>query len=246
MTKTYSALKRGDVLASGDELLLHGYIHRVDKTGVGELYYLHNCDGYNNSLVFNKFDRDKYAWAKTFGSTCEGDFPEFRSLQELTNFVISIYEEPEFNKGDYVTIIEREGAAQDYPASYVDDMVKYVGKTFPINNLCVTELADDKKFSNGDPHWYYLENQWAWTWHSSMFRKATVEEVLVAQGVKGDVGAKCDCGSSSDSITGDAGTPKLKAIYLEELKEIKESLGGNTDCTLRLPKNTDKGHHINL
>ena len=248
MDRTYSELKRVGVLANGDELLLHGYKYRVDQVGTGH-YYLHNCDGYNNAAVFDKLGRDKCAWAKTFGSTCEGDFPEFKSLQELTSFVVSIYEEPEFNAGDYVTINEREHPAFDYPASFVDDMAKYSGKTFPIDDLCVTDSAEGRKLSNGDPHWYYLKTpSGAWTWHSSMFRKATAEEVLVAQGVKGDVGAKCDCGSSSDSITGDDGTPKLKAKYLEEIKtfSVEEILGGNTDCTLRLPKNTDKVHHINL
>lgn len=245
MDRTYSSLIKGSPLATGDTLLLHGIPYNVEIYD-GTRFFLNNNKGYNGE-VFTKLGRDRYKWAKEFGSTCSGDFPEFTDLVSLTKFVIAIYEESEFNKGDYVTIIAREGVASNYPASYVDDMANYVGKTFVIKDLCVTESADDRKYSNGDPHWYYLETpSGAWTWHSSMFRKATAEEVLVAQGVKGDVGAKCDCGSSCDSITGDTGTPKLKAKYLEEVKSFEETLRSNTDYTLRLPKNTDKVHHINL
>lgn len=246
MARTYSSLIKGAPLKIGEELILHGIKYKVDGYG-GTRFFLCATESWDNGAVFKKFSQDKYDWARKYRSTGSGDFPEFTNLNSLTKFVISIYEEPEFKEGDYVTIIEREGVASDYPASYVDDMVNYVGKTFVVKDLCLTESADDRKYFNGDPHWYYLETPSGnWIWHSSMFREATAEEVLVAQGAKGDVGVKCDCGSSSDSITGDTGTPKLKSKYLEEIKSLEEFLGDNTDCALRLPKNTDKVHHINL
>lgn len=245
MNRTYSDLKRGGVLAVGDTLLLHGHYHDVRQ--IGGIYYLNN-DCCANYAVFEKFDKDRYDWAKEFGSTYSGDFPEFRSLQELTKFVISIYEEPEFKKGDYVTINERYLTATDYPASFVDDMVKLSGKTFLVHDSCTTVADEERKAYNGDPHWYYLETPryGCFTWHSSMFRKATQEEILAAQGAKGDVGAKCDSCSSRYSIAVDTGAPKLQSKYFEEIKSWEEILGGNTDCTLRLPKNTNKTPHINL
>jgi hypothetical protein len=246
MNRTYSDLKRGGVLAVGDTLLLHGYEHDVRK-GSAETYWLNNSS-LANCAVFEKFDKDKYDWARKFGSTCSGDFPEFRSLQELTKFVISIYEEPEFKKGDYVTINERELTATDYPASFVDDMVKLSGKTFLVDGFSITEADEERKAYNGDPHWYYLRtpSYGIWTWHSSMFRKATREEILASQGAKGDFGAKCDSGSASDSITVDADDASKLTSIREEIKSWEEILGGNTDCALRLPKNTNKTPHINL
>jgi len=246
MNITYSDLKRGGVLAVGDTLLLHGYQHEVQEIVVSGTYFLNNpC--YGNATVFEKFDKDRYDWAKRFGSTCSGMFPEFRSLQELTKFVISIYEEPEFKKGDYVTINERHFLASDYPASFVDDMAKLSGKTFPVTGFCTTVANEERKAYNGDPHWYYLETSsyGIWTWHSSMFRKATEEEILAAQGAKGDARAKCDSGSSVTSITADSGTQRYK-VHIEEIKTMEEILKGTTDCELRLPKNTNKTPHINL
>ena len=247
MNRTYSDLKRGGVLAVGDTLLLHGYQHDVRESGTVNYWLNNSC--YANSAVFEKFDRNRYDWAKTFGSTCNGDFPEFRSLQELTKFVVSIYEEPEFKKGDYVTINERYLLASDYPASFVDDMAKLSGKTFLVTDSCITESADfGRKAYNGDPHWYYLEtpHYGNWSWHSSMFRKATEEEILAVQGAKGDVKVKCDSDSSGYSIAVDTGTQKHESISLEEVKRWEEILGGTTDCALRLPKNTNKTPHINL
>lgn len=246
MNITYSDLKRGGVLAVGDTLLLHGYQHDVRK-GSAETYWLNNFSLFN-CAVFEKFDRDRYDWAKEFGSTCSGDFPEFRSLQELTKFVVSIYEEPEFKEGDYVTINERELPASDYPISFVYDMAKLSGKTFLVYSFSNTEAGEERKAYNGDPHWYYLETSsyGVWTWHSSMFRKATEEEILAAQGAKGDVGAKFGSGSSSDSIAVDTDGASKPTSIREEIKSWEKILGGSTDCTLRLPKNTNKTPHINL
>lgn len=245
MSITYSDLKKGCVLAVGDTLLLHGHYHDVRQTE--GTYYLNN-DCCANYAVFEKFDKDRYDWAKEFGSTCSGDFPEFRSLQELTKFVISIYEEPEFKKGDYVTINERYLTASDYPASFVDDMVKLSGKTFLVNGFSTTVAAEGRKAYNGDPHWYYLETPryGCFTWHSSMFRKATEEEILAAQGAKGDARVTCDSGSARDSIAVDTNGASKHTSIREEIKSREEILGGNTDCTLRLPKNTNKTPHINL
>ena len=122
MERKYSTLKVGSPLASGDTLLLHGIHYTVE--GYGTRFFLSNKDGWDNSEVFRKLSRekDKYAWAAQFGSTCSGDFPEFKDLASLTKFVIAIYEKPEFKAGDYVTINERDGLASDYPASFVDDM----------------------------------------------------------------------------------------------------------------------------
>lgn len=247
MNRTYSDLKRGGVLAVGDTLLLHGYQHEVREIVVSGTYYLSN-DCCANYAVFEKFDKDRYDWAKEFGSTCSGMFPEFRSLQELTKFVISIYEEPEFKKGDYVTINERELPASDYPASFVDDMAKLSGKTFLVHNSYTTVEDERRRAYNGDPHWYYLETPryGCFTWHSSMFRKATQEEILAAQGAKGDVGAKFCSGSSSDSIAVDTDGASKPTSIREESKSWEEILGCSTDCTLRLPKNTNKTPHINL
>ena len=244
MERKYSTLKVGSPLASGDTLLLHGIHYTVE--GYGTRFFLSNKDGWDNSEVFRKLSRekDKYAWAAQFGSTCSGDFPEFKDLASLTKFVIAIYEKPEFKAGDYVTINERDGLASDYPASFVDDMAGYSGKTFLVTDLSVTESGDDRKFFNGDPHWYYLKTPSGyWTWHSSMFRKATEEEILAVKGVKGDSGAKCDRGSTG--ITG-SGAPQLIVKSFEEFKEMGKTLDSMTDCTLRLPKNTTKTFHINL
>ena len=220
--KTYYQLKyENKHLEMGDKILIHGINYKLCNSGSTHNYFLDNCAG-ENCEVFNNFDLtvdEKYTWAKRFNSTGLGSFPEFKDIRDLEKFVIDIFERPEYKVGDYVTILERKHSPNDYPASFVNDMTTLCGKTFKIESVKLADWnTEDYKLCNGEPHIYELDGA-CYSWHPSMFRKATEEEIRIHKGI-------------------------TKSLTVEEFRIIKTS--NTQDSELRLPKNINKTPHINL
>ena len=222
--KTYYQLKyENKHLELRDDILIHGINYTVCNSGSTHNYFLDNCAGENCEVFTKVFDLtvdEKYSWAKRFNSTGIGSFPEFKDIRDLERFVIDIFERPEYKVGDYVTILERKHNPQDYPASFVDDMATQCGKTFQIEHIHIetTPIETTAELHNGEPNLYYLKGI-AYSWHPSMFRKATEEEIRIYKGI-------------------------TKSLAIEEFKIITTS--DNQDSELRLPKNINKTPHINL
>lgn len=91
---TYEDLLKGHILNTSDSLEIDGCKYHVD---VNSGYYLMglNCD---NLAIFSESHlnnvSERHDWARKFGemigsSTCY--FPELRTLEQLTKFVIDIY-----------------------------------------------------------------------------------------------------------------------------------------------------------
>lgn len=228
--KTYYQLKyENRHLERGDKILLHGINYEVYNCG--SMHYLRAVDKQNseNGIVFTDVfglnKAQKIEWAKKFGSTGEGFFPEFKDIRDLEKFVIDIFEKPEYKVGDYVTILERKHSQDAYPASFVDDMASQCGKTFQIERVQAeaTSMETHATLHNGEPNMYTLKGM-GYLWHPSMFRKATEEEIRIYKGI----------------------TKSLEAEEFTE-KEFKIITSSDLqDSELRLPKNTNKTPHINL
>lgn len=93
---TYTDLKEGKVLSPGNILSIYGVTYSVKLNIIKNRYYLSNSE-VDNAAIFNKIGRasDKYNWARKFDSSVpnEGMFPEFKNLENLTKFVLDIFEE---------------------------------------------------------------------------------------------------------------------------------------------------------
>lgn len=94
---TYEDLLKGHILDVGDSLEIDGCKYQVDINTGNTGYYLMglNCD---NSEIFREAHlnnmSERHDWAKRFGEmvgspTCY--FPELKTLEQLTKFVIDIY-----------------------------------------------------------------------------------------------------------------------------------------------------------
>lgn len=223
--KTYYQLKYLDEhLKVGDTLLIHGIDYKVCSSGSTHNYFLDNPKGVNCEVftkVFDLTEGEKYSWAKRFNSTGLGNFPEFKDIKDLEKFVIDIFERPEYKVGDYVTILERKHSPSAYPASFVDDMASQCGKTFQIESVRaeLTDL-DCAELHNGEPNLYSLKGM-IYSWHPSMFRRATEEEIIRIY------------------------VETTKSLAVENLLAVKTP-SDIQDSELRLPKNTNKTPHINL
>ena len=94
---TYTDLKEGKVLSTGNMLSIYGLEYSVKLSSISNKYYLSNSQSCDNSAIFNKLGRadDRYNWARKFEASVnnEGMFPEFKSLENLTKFVIDIFRE---------------------------------------------------------------------------------------------------------------------------------------------------------
>lgn len=223
--KTYYQLKyENKHLEMGDKVLIHGVSYKLCNSGSTHNYFLDNPEGENCEVFTKVFDLtvdEKYSWAKRFNSTGLGSFPEFKDIRDLERFVIDIFERPEYKVGDYVTILERKHSPNAYPASFVDDMASQCGKTFQIEHIRVesTPIEDSATLHNGEPNLYSLKGI-TYSWHPSMFRRATEEEVRVYKGI-------------------------TKSLEVKNFK-VLETPSDIQDSELRLPKNTNKTPHINL
>lgn len=74
---------------------------------------------------------------------------------------------PKFKIGDKVRILPRQGSSEDYRSAYVDEMLKYVGRTATIKWCNITDLIAGKWPDDG--YVYMLEEfGFGWNWNSSM------------------------------------------------------------------------------
>ncbi len=223
--KTYYQLKyENKHLEIGDKILIHGVNYKLCNSDSTHSYFLDNCAGENSEVFTRVFDLtvdEKYSWAKRFNSTGIGSFPEFKDIRDLEKFVIDIFERPEYKVGDYVTILERKHSPTAYPASFINEMASKCGKTFQIEYIHTenTPLEDSATLHNGEPNLYSLKGV-TYTWHPSMFRKATEEEIRVYKGI-------------------------TKSLTAESPLTV-ETHSNTQDSELRLPKNINKTPHINL
>lgn len=123
---TYTKLKEGRILSPEDELSIYGLKYKVKLSSVTNKYYLSSLQSYDNDAIFDKIGRtsNKYNWARKFEAsvTNEGMFPEFKSLENLTKFVIDIFEE-----------VRRKEAIDDFDFK-VEILSKYRDGT-PVINL---------------------------------------------------------------------------------------------------------------
>lgn len=91
---TYEDLLKGHILNMSDSLEIDGCEYHVDANSGYYLVGL-NCD---NSAIFrdNHLNNmlERHDWARKFGEmvgSCTCYFPELRTLEQLTKFVIDIY-----------------------------------------------------------------------------------------------------------------------------------------------------------
>ena len=172
---TYSDLKKGKCLQEEDKLLIHGHNYIVKENPISHRYYLDRELGGANNVIFNEYGltgAEKIEWARKYDPSCNGgQFPEIAKLQDLTNFVIAIYEKSPYKIGDKVKIKKREGQSFDYPFGFTDMMCSQEGKTGEITAIEISPAPSDMeliKYYNGDPHIYKINGE-CWLWHSSMF-----------------------------------------------------------------------------
>ena len=182
---TYWDLKRGTTPAVGDKLLIYGINYYVSSTAA---WFLNNSGG-GNSAVFRLFgmtDTEKMSWAKEYakrGECYSGAFPEFSNQQDFIDFIIAIYERQLIKEGDSIIVAERQGDEDDYPYAYVVGMLEYQGRRVKIKQVLLASdiQCADKKYFNGDIHFYQIESKDRYKWHSSMFILGTLNKLLIEE-----------------------------------------------------------------
>ena len=158
---TYQKLKAGYILKKDDIIdTLHGF-EGLEVTAMCGKCWLHNHNGTNSAI---------YEYLGIADPKLECAAPEFKSAEELTEHVISLFEMSPYKVGDKVRILEREKNPSDYPFSFVGEMEEYVGNIFTIKRIEFNNTYDKDKY-NGDFHKYILDEPSEWCWHSSMFEK---------------------------------------------------------------------------
>ena len=183
---TYWDLKRDAPLNVGDTLLIYGIEYYVCGTAY---WFLTNKGSGGNSAIFKLFgmsNTEKMSWAKSFarrGEVYHGDFPEFSNKQDFIDFIIDIYEKQLIVDGDTIIVKERHGDEDDYPYVYVDGMLEYQGKRVKIKRVLPASdiQCRDKKYFNGDIHYYEIESKDRYKWHSSMFVLGTLNMFLAEE-----------------------------------------------------------------
>ena len=158
---TYQKLKAGYILKEGDLLdTLHGF-DGLEVTGMSMCCkcWLHNHNGTNSAI---------YEYLGIADPKLECAAPEFKSAEELTKHVISLFEMSPYKVGDKVRILERKGSSRDYPFFFMKEMEELAGETFTIKRIELNTICDRDKY-NGDFHRYILDEPGDWSWHSSMF-----------------------------------------------------------------------------
>lgn len=160
---TYRQLKSGYILKVGDELLLHG-VHYQVRSNASDWYYLENKNLGGNHAVFVNLGINgelMYKWAAIYGGNCTGVFPNIPSLEQLSNFVVSIYEHHKYKIGDMVVIRERKDDAGDYPYYFDDDMANLAGNIYKVTEayICPQHEMDESEslpHFDGDIYQYRL------------------------------------------------------------------------------------------
>ena len=192
---TYRHLKHGYTLKVGDELMLHGVHYKVAPNS-SHWYYLENKGKGGNHAAFVNLGINEelmYKWAATYGGDSTGIFPNIPSLEQLSNFVISIYEHHKYKVGDMVVIKEREDDACDYPYYFDDDMACLAGNIYEVTEayICPQHMMDESEslpHFDGDIYQYMLTGGDGkaddYMWHSSMlcpYHSIHVEESDILQ-----------------------------------------------------------------
>lgn len=172
---TYQKLKAGYILKEGDLLdTLHGF-DGLEVTGMSMCCkcWLHNHNGTNSAI---------YEYLGIADPKLECAAPEFKSAEELTKHVISLFEMSPYKVGDKVRILEREKNPSDYPFSFVGEMEECVGEVFTIKKIEFQNTCE-KNIYNGDFHKYILDEPGDWNWHSSMFEKVDSDSEIKEESV---------------------------------------------------------------
>ena len=169
-------------LSVDDSLLLYGILYKVQLNDCTNRYYLKNISeklhSRNDAIfayIYRISDTDKYKWSNAFGSTLNGSFPEFYSLEALTKFVKNIYETSPYRCGDRVKVKSREAGSGTYPYNFVDEMAELAGREFEIKFVQEDDsyVGDPNSRPSSDGSIFNYEfAQDSWTWHSSMFEPA--------------------------------------------------------------------------
>lgn len=162
---TYWDLKKGFILDKGDTILIYGN-HYTVSTGGG--YYLFNATGRNDAVftLLGMNDEQKKKWASKYGYNYDGMFPEFKSRNDLTKFVIDIIQTPIVKPGDRVVIKPKEGPQGEYPFLYTEAMAEFAGRQVTIEAVAESCSEDSAKraYFNGDIHSYRVrENSFYWS-----------------------------------------------------------------------------------
>ncbi len=261
---TYWDIRDGHILDRNETLCLHGIDYRVVCPCVAGYALEASPWHVHDDAVFVKLGiKDKLTFASMYGDVLTGNFPVMNSFISLTRLVKALYEKPEYEEGEWVTIVPRkEELSGSYPFGYTSDMERYVGKTYQIKRVELTTsiIVGAQWAWAGDPHGYFLDTPIGYTWHSSMFRKVTdaeiaavkidtpftlatpplavhacVEELDTVRPVRRDT--HCDAVSDIEDI-------------LEKLREGHSSVGldkvhDESSTKIQIP-NTDKSFHIKL
>lgn len=250
MDISYEQLNGGYILQKGDKLVLHGINYNVMLTRPND-GHLSNSEGASSRVfdILGMGAEERKNFVKKFNPVnygeAQGAFPEFSDLKTLTDLVIALYEIPEYEIGEWVTVLPRASDSYE-PIIYADEMVGYAGKTFQVKKLHLRSATPKcNEVDSGDPHSYDLDGA-GYHWTSQMIRKATEEEIRKAKGE-----------------TEDRDTEKLKAQIEELKKSVQSHLGTvvvekgiqmyaplykNTpeDTEIRLPNNEEEIPHIKL
>lgn len=204
MEVTYEKILEHYVLKEGDTLCLHGVEYKVAPHG--GTYFLDNRGRGFNDEVFKVLDIknkvefcEKVLGIKTYG----GDFPETKTLSDLTTVVKVLYERSPYKVGDKVKL---KDDVHDCPW-VVPAMEKDAGKVVTIDSITLTHFSENL---NGDPHQYRFK-EIVYTW-SPQTIDHKVEDADVAEDtldevcepvekstVKHDDDYHCSCASSSDT-----------------------------------------------
>ena len=173
---TYADLKGGKILKPDDILILHGLRYRVSQN-----VYLAGQDCINNQIFDKLRIPDKLGFCAAFGKVTDGGFPFMESFEALTKAVIALYEMSPYKVGNKVVIMERKGRDIDYPYSFIDEMAEQKGKVYTIKRIITAPYITDRKYHNGDPHKYKLDDSTSYDWHSSMFRLAERSDMEIKE-----------------------------------------------------------------
>ena len=149
MEVTYEKILEHYVLKEGDTLCLHGIQHRVDS--VSGHYFLNNHSRINSEIFqvlgINKVSFcEKIVGVKTYG----GDFPEVKTLSDLTIVVKALYERSPYWVGEKVKLKDDIHGCP----WVVDAMKKDAGKVVTIKDITLVPFSEQL---NGDPHQYRFE-----------------------------------------------------------------------------------------
>ena len=202
MEVTYEKILEGYILHQGDTLCLHGVEYKVETHG--GIYFLDNQSRGYNDKVFQVLDINKVDFCeKIIGvETYGGDFPEVKTLSDLTTLVKALYERSPYKVGDKVKLKDDIHGCP----WVVGSMEKDAGKIVTIEDITLRLHSESL---NGDPHSYRFK-EIVCTWspqtidhkvEDAEVTKDTRDKVcepVEKSTVKHDDDVRCSCASSSD------------------------------------------------